>query len=154
MRTARALTVSPSMLCGGGGSALGGRGGVSALGVSAPRGVSALGSKVGCVCSWGVSAPGGVCSSGGGIPACTESDPSPVNRITDACRNITLPQTSFAGGNNTSASDRERLASLSVRGTFFYHNKVLKNVSGIFKRTSHSFKRGEFLILFAEAVRT
>ena len=28
---------------------------------------------------------------GGGIPACTEADP-PVNRITDACKNITLPQ--------------------------------------------------------------
>ena len=24
----------------------------------------------------------------------------PVNRITDTCKNITLPQTSFAGGNN------------------------------------------------------
>ena len=24
----------------------------------------------------------------------------PVNRMTDACENITLPQTSFAGGNN------------------------------------------------------
>ena len=28
---------------------------------------------------------------GGGIPACTEVDP-PVDRITDACENITLPQ--------------------------------------------------------------
>ena len=32
--------------------------------------------------------------------ACHERSPSPVNRITDACENITLPQTSFAGGNN------------------------------------------------------
>ena len=63
MRTARALTVSPSMLCswGGGGA------------VSAPGG---------CLLGGG----------GGGIPACTETDPPPVNRITDACENITLPQ--------------------------------------------------------------
>ena len=35
----------------------------------------------------------------GGIPACTEADPSPVNRMTNRCKNITLPQTSFAGDN-------------------------------------------------------
>ena len=39
--------------------------------------------------------PGGVCSGGcllpGGIPACTEADP-PVNKMTDACENITLAQ--------------------------------------------------------------
>ena len=46
----------------------------------------------------GGSAPGGGAWSGGclfgrggGIPACTEADP-PVNTITDACKNITLPQ--------------------------------------------------------------
>ena len=33
----------------------------------------------------------------GGSP--WQADP-PVNRITDACETITLPQTSFAGGNN------------------------------------------------------
>ena len=27
--------------------------------------------------------------------------PDPVDRMTDACENITLPQTSFAGGNNS-----------------------------------------------------
>ena len=26
--------------------------------------------------------------------------PPPVNRMTNRCKNITLPQTSFAGGNN------------------------------------------------------
>ena len=66
MRTARTLTVSPSMLCAGG---------------------------------WGVCLlPGGCLLQGGGIPACTETDPPPVNRITDACENITLPYF-VAGGN-------------------------------------------------------
>ena len=36
-------------------------------------------------------------SRGGGIPASTEADPA-VNRMRDRCKNITLPQTSFAGG--------------------------------------------------------
>ena len=36
---------------------------------------------------------GGACLvPGGGIPSCTEADTSPVNSITDACENITLPQ--------------------------------------------------------------
>ena len=70
---------------------------------------------------WGVSTPGGVCSrrvsvpvgclvpgdawpwgagpGGGGIPASTKAD-TPVNRMTDRCKRITLPQTSFAGGKN------------------------------------------------------
>ena len=59
------------------------------------------------VCPGGVSreeyvCPGGVCVSGVGcIPACNGADtPSPVNIITDRCRNTTLPLTSFAGGNN------------------------------------------------------
>ena len=83
MRTARALTVSPSMLCAGGCLLRGvcsQGGGVSALGGSAPErgcllwGVSTPGvcsgrvSALGGICSWGVSAPGGclggVCSRG------------------------------------------------------------------------------------------
>ena len=152
MRTARAFTVSPSMLCAGGVSAPRGcllpggvcsRGGVCSPEVSAPRGLSAPRGAVcsggcllsrGCllqggVCFWGVCLllrvwrcllPGGVCSGGGvcsqgvcfqggvyswgvsapkgcllpgvGIPACTEADTPPVNRMTDACKNITLPQ--------------------------------------------------------------
>ena len=126
MRTARVLTISPSMPCARGGSA---PGGVSALGgrVSAPGGVylvqggllwgvylvsggSALGVCSGrgcllpgmcvsaprdvCVCSQGcvcllrgVSTPGeGVYLVGG----CQVLPP--LNRITDACKNITLPQ--------------------------------------------------------------
>ena len=62
---------------------------MSALRVSAPRDV----------CSKGVSALGvsalGVC----GIPACTEADiPPPLDRITDACKNITLA--TIAAGND------------------------------------------------------
>ena len=77
------------------------------------------------VCSWGVclvwgglvQGEGGGLLWGGGIPACTEADP-PVNRMTDRCKNITLattllrpvnitlPQTSFAGGKNHSISNR------------------------------------------------
>ena len=73
-------------------------GGVPGLGGSAPGGRwSALGGLVrgrGVVCSRGVPGlggsgpggpgPGGVCSGGGGcIPACTEADPPPVDRILD-----------------------------------------------------------------------
>ena len=36
------------------------------------------------------------------IPACNGADtPPPVDRITDRCKNITLAQTSFAGGNKS-----------------------------------------------------
>ena len=47
----------------------------------------------------GVYLPRGV-SQGVCIPACKGETLRPVNRITDKCKNITLPQTSFAGGNN------------------------------------------------------
>ena len=40
--------------------------------------------------------PSGMC-----IPACNGADtPRPVNKITDRCKNITLPQVLFAGGKN------------------------------------------------------
>ena len=35
--------------------------------------------------------------------------PTPVDRMTDACKNITLPQTSFAGGKNLYKSSLLRL---------------------------------------------
>ena len=64
------------------------------------QGVSALGGGLlpgghllpGGVCCWGeVSSARGVSAPGGlGTPSCTEADtPPPVNRITDACKNIT-----------------------------------------------------------------
>ena len=80
------------MYCAGRVSASGG--GMSPPGGSASRGVSTP--------REGVSALGGGCllpGMGGGwaIPVCTEADPPPANRMTDRCKNITLPQTSFAG---------------------------------------------------------
>ena len=73
MRTARLLPVSPSMHCSRGVYL---PGGVPAQGVYLPRGVPAQ----------------------GGVPA--QVLPLLMNRMTDRCKNITLPQTSFAGGNN------------------------------------------------------
>ena len=66
------------------------------VGVCIQRGVFPT---LGEVCIWGVyPTPGGVCIQGLGRP------PSPsVNRMTHGCKNITLPQTSFAGGNKNSA---------------------------------------------------
>ena len=70
MRTARALTVSPSMLCAGGG-------------VSAPRGFAWSG---------GAWSRGFACYGGMLSQHALRQTPSPVNRITHACENITLPQ--------------------------------------------------------------
>ena len=58
--------------------------------------------------AWGVSARGGVHCPGwifvreGGVSVqgVYVREGISVNRITDRCKNITLPQTSFAGGNN------------------------------------------------------
>ena len=44
--------------------------------------------------------PGGSASRGG-LPRVVEQTPlPPVNRMTQRCKSITLPQTSFAGGKN------------------------------------------------------
>ena len=48
-------------------------------------------------CPGGVPDPGGCTWTRGGTCPGT---PPPVNRMTDRCKNITLPQTSFADGNN------------------------------------------------------
>ena len=63
----------------------------------------------GCTWSWGgVPGPRGCTWSRGDVPGpggCTWSRGvpgqvlHPVNRMTNRCKNITLPQTSFAGGN-------------------------------------------------------
>ena len=66
--------------------------GVSLEGVSLERGSPWRGFSLEGVSLEGVSLEGGYPSMHWGRP--------PVNRMTDACENITLPQTSFAGGNN------------------------------------------------------
>ena len=43
---------------------------------------------------------GHVCPGGCGYPSMQGARHSPVNRMTDRCKSITLPQTSFVGGNN------------------------------------------------------
>ena len=75
MRTARLLTVSQHALPGGG--------------MYLPGGVPARG----CTCLGGVPARGY-------LPAGYLPRYPPMNRMTDRCKNITLPQTSFEGGNN------------------------------------------------------
>ena len=56
-------------------------------------------SSQGCTWSWGcVPGPRGV-PGPGGVPAQVLSPL--VNRMTDRCKNITLPQTPFAGGENS-----------------------------------------------------
>ena len=83
MRTARALTVSPSLLCAGGVYLVLG-GGMSAPGLGR------------CLLQEGVYlVTGGVPGPGG----CTWSGTPPCGQ-THACKHITLPQTSFAGGKN------------------------------------------------------
>ena len=116
MRTGRSLTVCRSQLLPGGVCLLwvGGLSAPGGVGGSAPGGLEGSG-QGGCLLLGGyllpgglvpgVSGPGGsglggVCYWGGlvpgdGIPACTEADPPPpppVDRITDACKNITLAQ--------------------------------------------------------------
>ena len=99
MRTVRSSShVYPSMHWAGGCVSQNARGrGMSADGGVCPGEMSAQGvSAQGDVC------PGGVCQGdvrrGGCLPvgcnpACTEADtPPPVNRMTDRCKNITLPQ--------------------------------------------------------------
>ena len=95
MRTGRALTVSRGgCLPGGGGACLEG-GCVPGGGVPAWRGGACL--EGGCLPGGGVPAWRGGCLPGGGVPAWRGGTwhPPPVDRITDACKNITLAKTSF-----------------------------------------------------------
>ena len=111
MRTGRSLTVSCRSLLPVGGLLLGGSapggsgpGGVWSQGCLHPGGVCPGGSGPGGSApgglvpgGWGLVLgacllPGGSAPRGGGISACTEADPPPVDRITDACKNIALAQ--------------------------------------------------------------
>ena len=74
-------------------------------GVPGPGGVCSGGctwSQGGYLVPWGVPGPKGVYLVLGGVPGsggCTWSGTPPCGQ-TDACKLITLPQTSFAGGKN------------------------------------------------------
>ena len=108
MRTARLLTVSqhtlpegvPPRVC----TYLGG---VPARRVYLPGGYLPGGvpAQGGVYLPGGVHLPRGVC-----VPAwgCTCPGTPPVNRMTERCKNITLPQTSFAGGNKPSISTNKK----------------------------------------------
>ena len=90
MHTTRLLTVSPSMHCAGGGlpcqGCLARWGGCLLARESALPGVSVL--PGGSALPGGLPCQGVLPCQGKGIPACTEADP-PMNRIKDACENIT-----------------------------------------------------------------
>ena len=89
MRTARSLPYG--CLCPGGGSVQEGLyRGVSVEGGLCPRGLCQ-----GAFCLGGLCLGSGVLCSGGSL----SEKPDPPGQ-TDTCENITLPQTSFAGGNN------------------------------------------------------
>ena len=94
MRTARSLTVYPSMLCSGGGGGLGRpvpRGGAWSRG-------GGFGLVLGGAWSGGCLVQGGARSGG---HALRQTPPLPpwTEFLTHTSKNITLPQTSFAGGN-------------------------------------------------------
>ena len=102
MRTARLLPVSPGMHCSGGHLVPG-----RVQGVPGPWGAPGLGGAPGAEgFTWsggtwsqrGVPGPGGCTWSGGCLPR--YSPPPWTEFLTHASENITLPQTSFAGGNN------------------------------------------------------
>ena len=104
MRTACVLTVSPSMLCTGEGCTwfqrgvyLWGEGYLIQGGCTWFGGVPGLGVYLVLGCTWSGGVPGL-----GGVPGPRGCQVlPPVNRMTNRCKNITLPQTSFAGGNDT-----------------------------------------------------
>ena len=116
MGTTRLLPVSPSMHCAGGA-------------VSVTGGLPQV--------------PGS--GLGGDIPACNGADP-PMNRMTDRCKNITLPQTSFAGCNykvNLGINDyhtclyqvRIRLSTLALKLRGDVIGSPKRGISGSTKRT-------------------
>ena len=96
MRTARALTVSPSMLyargvCSGGWGVPGPGGVLGPRGVPGPKGVPDPGEEG--AWSRGVPGPRGMPGNGGVVSQhALRQTPPPVNRITHAWENITLPQ--------------------------------------------------------------
>ena len=145
MCTAHLLTVSRSIRKGGGVCP-----GVSAWGFVCPE----VCLPKGAVCPGGVSTQGECLLGGGCLPRegglCPEGvypsmqwgrHPFPVNRITDRCKNITLPQTSFAGTStniyfhfklpteNCWLQNRKLTCSIVFKGTYGHMFLHVKNIS-------------------------
>ena len=121
MRTARSLPVSPSMHYGGG------KGGYLPRGCTCPGGGTCRGRRYlsgGCTCRGNWYLSGGCTLPRGYVPlvlGCRQGYlpryPPPVNRMTDRCKNITLPQASFAGGKNRSNGNKtqtQRMGSIPI----------------------------------------
>ena len=106
-------------------------------GACMPRGVHARRCMPGeCVWPEGHVCPRGVCVPGGvhtrrGI--CAKHAP-PLDRMTDACENITLPQNSFAGGNEQNFLDYLMCGHLNVL------IKIFQNLLEIIPMTSQTEK--------------
>ena len=119
MRAARALAIRDRGVQGG----VPAWGGVPARGCvylpggcTCPGGVPALVVYLlGDVPTWGVYLPGGC--------TCPDTPPSPMNRMTDRCKNITLPQISFAGGNKEFLNPSGMLENLTI-----HQSQVVANV--------------------------
>ena len=71
----------------------------------------------------GAGTPGTRHPPGPGTPQ--DQTPPPVNRMTDRCKNITLPQTSFAGGNKFFC-----VIAIAVMNGFNTHNGNGNNKNG------------------------
>ena len=93
------------------------------------------GGEKGVVClvpGGGVPGPGGlVCLVGGGVPQHALRQTPPVNRMTNRCKNNTLPQTSFADGNNKLmpplvgfASPVQKIMDPSMHSSLIFYSKV------------------------------
>ena len=78
-------------------------GGAWSQGVHGPGGCMVLGEW-----GWGAWSWGGAWSPGGASQHALRQTP-PVNRMTNRCKNITLPQTSFPGGNESQYTSQESL---------------------------------------------
>ena len=109
-------------------------GDVPARGVNKPRGVPAQGVYLpGGVPAWGCTCPGG-CTCQGGVPTqggvpvqgvSAQVLPS-VNRMTDRCKNITLPQTLFAGSNKHTIWLVAKLSDVvnAINNAIIYHPQM------------------------------
>ena len=92
------------------------------------------------VCSQGgVCFQGGVCSGGWCLPACTQADIPPVNRITDTSKNITLATTSLRPVITPCESEYLRLINLQAEKRA-HHNALERKRRDHIKESFHSLR--------------